>query len=306
MSAKTNDTIFLAIGGLALLGAGVWAFVQQSDIEAFKASPSAPGSGTVYAPTAIAVSSPASQTWADAPSQTAGPKWIYDVFTPPKIYYNTESKTFVVEPPVAVIDGPKDPEQPDPFGLELVKVEQPLFRLQLVGYVGEGDQARGNFLNVKTGAVIFGTTGKKLPELNLEIVRFSANRRVVPQPSGTTLVFVEVSAVVRDTVTGVETTLDSKTRVPEGPIQATFKLPDGTQRNAKTGESFTLGDSTFKIGDLTLDPPSAKATKEGGKLPAPETQTLTIPPPPAPAADPNASSGEGMAPAAPASAFPGF
>jgi hypothetical protein len=311
MSAKTNDTLFLAIGGLALLGAGVWAFVQQSDIDTLKNAPSAPASGTAYEPTAIALASPASQTWADAPDQTAGPEWIYDVFTPPKIYYNTATKTFVVEPPTPVVDDErKQPELPTAFGLELIRVEQPLFRLQLVGYVGEGEQARGNFLNVKTGAVIFGTTGKKLPDLDLEIVRFSATRRVVPQAGGTTLVFVEVSAVVRDTKTGVEIPLDSKTRVPEGSLQATFKVLDGTERTVRAGESFTVGQYTYKIEDLTLAPPSAKATKEGGQRTAPETQTLTIAPPPASASDSNAPSTEGIAPTpgavVPSGAFPGF
>jgi hypothetical protein len=35
----------------------------------------------------------------------------------------------------------------------LIDLHKPLFRLQLVGYVGEGANARGNFLNVQTGAV---------------------------------------------------------------------------------------------------------------------------------------------------------
>lgn len=303
MSAKTNDTIYLAIGGIAILGAGVWAFVQQAGISALREGASAPSSGAGYEPTAIAVTSPASETWEPPTPQSAGDKWIYDVFTPPKIYYNTGTKQFTVVPPV---EGPVDqpPPVPEPVWPELVKVEQPLFRLQLVGYVGEGEQARGNFLNTKTGAVVFGTTGKKLPDLNLEIVSFSAERRVVPQPGGTTLVFTEVSAVVRDTETGVETKLDAKTRVPEGPLMATFKLPDGTERTASAGETLEVAGIGYKIGELTLVPPSAVATKEGPQVSEPETKTLVVPPPAPPptTTESNEPAPETMAP----DAFPGF
>ena len=284
MSAKTNDTIYLAIGGLAVLGAGIWAFVQQASISDLRIPPVAPSAGSVYEPSAVKVVTPETRRWAEAPSQKAGEKWIYDVFTPPKIYYNTQTKQFTPVPP-----RPTEFEDPDKdkdklvvseFGLDLVKVEQPQFRLQLIGTIGEGPQARGNFLNVKTGAVIFGTTGKKIPDLNLEIVRFSAERKVVPKPGGTTLRYVEVAAVVRDTVTGVETVLDLNERIPEGPVLATFKAADGSEHTVKSGDVLTLGEMTYKVGDLVVQPPSAVVTREGPASPTPETKTLIIPPPP--------------------------
>jgi hypothetical protein len=311
MSAKTNDTLFLAIGGFALIGAGAWAFLQQSHIDELGAPPVAPQSGSAYESSPIQISKPETQRWSDAVSQKAGEKWIYDVFTPPKIYYNTQTKQFTVVPP----EPPKpmdptvpvvDPLAPPPFGLELVKVEQPLFRLQLEGYIGEGAKARGNFLNVQTGAVLFGTTGKKIPDLNLEVVKFSAERRVVQQPGGTTLVFTEASATVRDTVTGVETVLNANTRVPEGPLTVTFKQLDGTLRTAKTGDVISFGEATYTVGDLVVEPPSAVVTKADPSLPAPEKQTLVIPPPPAPVVDPNAAPVESGAGSAAPAAFPGF
>jgi hypothetical protein len=289
MSAKSNDTVFLAIGGLALVGAGVWALLQQSRIDGFRGAPNVPTSGTVYQPTSIKVSSPATERWEDARSQSAGEKWIYDVFTPPKIYYNTQSKQFTVVPPERPTgpSGPVVPKPPVGFGLDLVKVEQSLFRLQLVGYVGEGEQARGNFLNVATGAVVFGTTGKKLPDLNLEIVKFSAERRRVVVPGGTTQVFIEPVAVVRDTQTGAEYTLDTKSRLPDGPPVATFRQQaDGVERSVKGGESLSIGDTVFTVGALTIAPPSAVVTRKVGAQAEPETRTLLVPPPAPPAPAP--------------------
>jgi hypothetical protein len=283
MSAKTNDTLYLAAGGLALLGTCVWAFFQQSAISAFRAPINPPASGAAYEPTPLTLTPAEPRQWTGPGPQSAGPEWIFDVFTPPVIYYDTNTKVFDVRPPKV---GPVDPVTPppaDPFGVELVKVEQPLFRLQLVGYIGEGATARGTFENQVTGQVIFGTTGKKIPDLNLEIVSFSAERRRIPVEGGTELVVTEATAVVRDTNTGVETTLDAKVRTPEGPLTVTLKKPDGTELVAKSGDVLTLGQHTYTIGDLRLAPPSAVVTKAGGKLTAPKTETLVIPPPPPPA-----------------------
>lgn len=284
MSAKTNDTVFLAIGGVLALGACAWAFLQQSDISELKAPVSAPMGGSGYEATSFTVVSPETRSWASPKPQSAGEKWLYDVFTPPKIYYNVQTKKFVVEPPTFVVvervEGPGEVVAPVTFGLELVKVEQPLFRLQLVGYIGEGSSARGTFENQRTKQIIFGTTGKKLPDLNLEIVNFSAERRRTRVAGETELVETISSATVRDTETGVETKLDVKYRTPEGPLHVVLKLDDGTERSLPSGATVSIGSYSYLIGEIDAAIPSVVVTKSGGDLEAPETKTLVIPPPP--------------------------
>lgn len=313
MSAKTNDNLFLAAGALALAGSCVWAFLQQSDIASFSESVAAPASGPAFEPSPLTLTTPASRQWESPVPQSAGSSWLFDVFTPPVIYYNTDTKQFTVTVPE--IKRPDDsgeqvvqvPAVPA-FGLQLVKVTQPLFRLQLVGYVGEGANARGNFQNELTGDIIFGTTGKKLPELNLEIVHFSAERVRTPVADGTVIVETVVKATVKDTVTGEEIPLDAKVRRPEGPMVVTFKRADGSEVTAKSGDVLTSGSHTFTVGALTLDPPSAVVTKAGGDLTQPLTETLLIPAPvPAVTESPSA---EGVippdGPAAMPEGFPGF
>ena len=322
MSAKTNDTLYLAAGGLALLGTCTWAFFQQSAISAFRSPINSPTSGSAYEATPLTLTPAESRQWPDARAQSAGENWIFDVFTPPVIYYNVETKQFTVTvpvpTPVKVDDGSTTDThtvEQNPFGLTLVKVTQPLFRLQLVGYIGEGPTARGNFENQLTQQVFFGTTGKKIPELNLEIVSFSAERRRIKVEGGTELVVTEATATVRDTVTGVETTLDAKVRTPEGPLNVTFKKPDGTELVAKSGDVLTVGANTYTVGELKLTPPSAVVTKSGGKLTSPQTETLLVPPP----APPPAATSQGTDPAThpdaplppppgakPPGVFPGF
>lgn len=293
MFAKTQDTLLIAAGGLVFLGACGLALLQNSAISALRETVNPPLSGALYESTPLTTVKPETRQWATAPQQTAGENWVFDVFTPPKIYYNQETKRFTVTvprytPKVIELTPVDDTKPKDLFGLELVKVTQPLFRLQLVGYVGEGPKAKGNFLKVQTDDVVFGTTGKKIPDLNLEIVSFSAERRKVQVEGGTPIVETVALAVVRDTVTGVETKLDARNRTPEGVPEVTFKLPDGSVRVAKTGDVFKDGPITFTVGALTLTPPTAEVKREEGVPKVTETKILVIPPPAPPAPPPSA------------------
>jgi hypothetical protein len=295
MSAKTNDTLFIAAGGLVFLGACGWAFLHQGAISSLREAVNPPLSGAVYESTPLTLVKPENRQWAVAPKQAAGENWVYDVFTPPKIYYNLETKRFTVTvprytPKVIEITPVEDNRPKDRFGLELVKVFQPLFRLQLVGYVGEGPKAKGNFLKVQTDDVVFGTSGKKIPDLNLEIVSFSAERRKVAVEGGTPIIETVALAVVRDTVTGAETKLDANVRTPEGPAEVTFKLPDGSLRVAKTGDVFKDGEITFTVGALTVTPPSAEVKREEGVPKVTETKILVVPPPLPPTPPPSPDS----------------
>lgn len=285
MSAKINDTLYLAAGGLLLAGGCLWAFLQQADVAAFSRPIEQPALRRSYEPASITLAVLESDQWADVAAQPAGAGWIFDVFTPPSIYYNELTKEFTVTALRETVPT-VSPLQVAKFGVQLVKVEQPLFRLQLVGYVGEGPSARGNFQNQRTGEVIFATSGKKLPDLNLEIVNFTAERRRIPVKNGTELIVTEATALVRDTVTKVETKLDAKVRTPFGPLSVTFKNElTGAEIAAKTGDTFTVGADTFTVGELQLTPPTAVVTKKAaGQAAAPETKTLEVPPQPAPSA----------------------
>jgi hypothetical protein len=283
MITKTHDHIYLAAGGVALLGTCIWAFLQQSDISSFKEPVYVPSSGSIYEPQPLNLVAPESRTWGAPKSQTAGADWLFDVFTPPKIYYNVNSKVFTVTIPEIIRD-PVEGSTPvesvrETFGLQLVKVEQPLFRLQLIGHVGEGPGARGTFMNVATGDLIFGATGKKFTDLNLEVVRFSAERVRTQVEGGTEIIETVAKALVRDTVTGEEIPLDSQVRRPEGPLRAVFRTDAGLEVAGSSGEVISVGDNTFGLQGIEQIPPSVVVTKSGGNMAAPVTETLTIPPP---------------------------
>lgn len=287
MSANTKDTLFLAVGGVAFLAAGAWAFLQQIGQTDFVP----PTSGRAYEPSRLSIEPPVSLQWAPAPSQSAGENWRFEVFTPPKIYYNEETKQFTVIPPVYNKDTtppPPPPKEVKPeFGVKLAKVEQPLFRLQLVGAVDFGPNARGTFENQLTGDIIVATKGRRLEALNLEITEFVALRRRSAVQGGSDVVEDIIYAVVKDTKTGMETRLNAGTRLPDGVLRATLTTTEGGERVVKTGDTISEGDATFEILEMTLQPPSVKVKRT--KVAAPEgeepvVEQLVIESAPAPAA----------------------
>ncbi len=296
MSDKSNDTIMIAAGGVALLGAIGWAVLQQGTISALKQPVYGPETGSAYEPTPVVITTPETKAWAEAPSQSAGERWLYDVFTPPKIYYNTQTRQFTVVPPELVstplvTDTPTEVVAPvgGVFGAELVSVSQPLFRLQLTGFVGEGANARGTFENQVTKRVQLGSTGKTFDDLNLVVTEFVVERKRVNSEGGTPLVKTVARAMVKDTVTGAITELTAAERTPGGTAEATLKFFDGSTRAVQSGASVTIDGATYTVDRLGLNPPMAVVTKTQTDMAA-DTQTLLIPPPPAPAAPTDAAS----------------
>ena len=89
------------------------------------------------------------ESWAAPKSQSRGEEWVFDVFTPPVIYYDPISREFAVTPPnlQARDDGLS---QWTHFDLELLEVRLRPYRLQLVGYAGEPGSYVAYFELLKT------------------------------------------------------------------------------------------------------------------------------------------------------------
>ncbi|WPJ93947.1 hypothetical protein SH580_10910 [Coraliomargarita algicola] len=127
---KIYDKLILAVAALLLAG-GVALYLQQSG-----ATPSV--SDTVNVQTAdnpykvvpITPSKSVDANWPEVTAQPSGPKWIYDVFTPPKIYVDLNTGEFSADPPVKVAP-------PVPFGVYLAGIERKPYRIQLEGYIEE-------------------------------------------------------------------------------------------------------------------------------------------------------------------------
>jgi len=170
-----------------------------------KSAPIFPGEG--YRPAVFkSVASPR-RAWSAPISQARGAEWVYDVFTPPEIYYDPRSKEFTVTPPRAPAAELPDDDGPAPA------VRPTAFRLQLVGFVGGEGNYLGTFENLGTTEHILARGGRALPELGLTIRDFqvkSVRRESADSMAANELV---ATAVVRDERTGADVVLTNLERV---------------------------------------------------------------------------------------------
>ncbi|CAI8283061.1 MAG: Uncharacterised protein [Opitutia bacterium UBA7350] len=167
---RSYDKILLLLGVLALVASAAFYLFSEGPepdetIEAAKAK------GAAFTPLPIPSLNIADAAWPEAAEQSTG--WIYDVFTPPKIYINLETGEWVSE-------GWKPRPPSEPFGLYLAKLEQALYRIQLMGYIEEDfkdatkslllmvDEESGENLRVRVGDAPEG--------YDIEVIDFTIDR----------------------------------------------------------------------------------------------------------------------------------
>ena len=285
MVAKFQDKIIFGIALSVLLATAGWVAVNHPRLAA-RIQPLVEAKSTdQYVPAGIDAPQASTMTWVAPAAQTRGPLWIYDVFTPPEIYYNAATKEFTVTPPVS---GPPPPPPPIvPFGVELVQVKPDVFCLQLVGYVGNTGDYRGTFENTITGETLLARTGKKIRDLGLTVLSFEVKRNRIESTTSMPIYDTVATAVVVDDKTGTKVTLTNKARFITGEPFAVIKTSDSQKTfEQKAGTSFDVGDAHYTIRAITVEPASVEITKEAPDLKTPETKTLLISAPAAPAQTP--------------------
>lgn len=283
MAANSQDKIVFGAAAVALLASVSWTMLQSSKLDELRASSEVAMPASEYAPVGIDAPRVTTKTWPDPAAQSTGPKWIYDVFTPPEIYYDSASKQFTVsEPrvgPIDVVD--------KPFGVELVEVRPDVFALQLVGYIGEAEEARGNFVNTVTGDTIIGRSGKKISELGLTIKEFKVEKITIRSEGSMDTYITVASAVVVDDKTGDQVTLTNRERYIQGAPFAVLKVTgSNAEQKHKEGARFTIDDVSYTVARITEEPPSVEIVKESPELKEPVKKTLTPAQAPAPVTPP--------------------
>lgn len=276
MVAKQYAKPLCVTAFLLVLAAAGWFMVHEKSKLAptFKA-PAPGGPPAAYAASGLTAPTVLTSDWKEAGPQSAGAEWIYQVFTPPKIYYTNGE--FSVEAPTHVV------APPPPFGVELVAIKPDLFRLQVVGFYMENGVPIGTFTNMQSGDTFLAQAGLPVPDLDLTIRDFAIKDAPVPGlPPDNDLTEPAAFANVVDSKTGTVTPLSSQSRVLNGPPFIVFKIIAGDRmgeliQDVKAGGSFKVGDSTFTVGDVKESPIQAVVTKVSPSIKdgTPDTQTLT-------------------------------
>jgi len=204
--------------------------------------------------------------WPKPAAQASGRGWLYEVFTPPVIYYNPLARTFSVTAPGTDATA---------FGFELLAVELEPYRLQIAGYYGDADELVGAFTSRQLAAPLLGRKGRSFPELGLTL-RNLAVRKVPVNPADAVPAFeVAAIATVFDERLGAEVTLDSRARKLTDTPLARLKLTAEKQpREFREGDEFSDTTATYRVERVQLDPPEVVISRQVAGLPQPETKVL--------------------------------
>ena len=210
---------------------------------------------------------PETPLWDRPQSQSRGDDWVFDVFTPPVLYYNSASREFTVTPPELISANKRDPWKA--FEIELLEVRQRPYRLQLVGYAGDDGDYLASFQYIPTGEVLLARAGKLLSEAGVKILSFEVKQMEVEQ-EGSMPVFENVGlARLLDYESGQEIFLTNLETKIFSDLEAKVRsIDNGDVFVVREGSQVELDNGFYIIGDLSEDPPEAMVTKvstDGGK-----------------------------------------
>jgi len=229
--------------------------------------------------------------WPEPQAQDSAGKWLYRVFTPPKLF---------------IVDGRFDPEPPplpgqeiiievveeEPFGVRLVKMERQKYRLQLDAvYEVELD-------NVDTAVLSFENvyaTQTEMPTISLKkgqthpVHNFRVDDiRKIERDVGGGLE-TEHIATITDLDNGkVYLLSDNDTMYEEGitVVFAAIDNPEQTVSLNSVGETFEMNEATYTLSEINMDEESVELIKEAPDMEMPKKEILTptsaIPPTPSP------------------------
>ena len=200
--------------------------------------------------------------WAEPAAQRRGRGWVYDVFTPPSLYYDPRARLLSAIPAAEAARADPADAAPD---LELLTVRRGPFRLQLVGYAGGADDRRGIFANINTGETVIGREGKRLAGQGLTVKSLSLRFPDAGSDESAATGDPVATAIVTDESTDEEMVLTNREQCLAGAPVGLFmsrKTP-GFRRELREGESITVNGVNYCIERIDLHPPQVVVVYAG-------------------------------------------
>jgi hypothetical protein len=222
------------------------------------------------------------EPWSPPPAQRRSTQWVYDVFTPPEIFYDARLKAFSVTPPTTAIAREEGATMGDklqaPPSIQLVGVKRALFRLQLIGFVGTEHGYLGLFENTIASETFLARSGRTVSTLNLVIEEIDVRPRPVALPKSMTTQRLVGTASVRDQISGEAVTLTSTERCYTAEPRATLAIGNtGTApREVGKGDVIEVNAVTYEIGEIQLSPPSVAICRSASDQVVAERRTLSL------------------------------
>jgi hypothetical protein len=265
------EKITVAALALVLVAAGYWGFREsRAAMRRLSGEPVAVElRGAVHRGEPVPVARSVVANWPKPAPQSGGRGWVYEVFTPPAIYYNALARSFTLSPPGGEAGGALA------FGFELLGVELEPYRLQLAGYYGDSGDLVGAFTSRQVAAPLFGRNGRHFPELRLTLRSIEIQRIETGRPGPVPAFEVAAVATLFDEEAGQEVTLDSRAhRLTDVPLARLKLASERRPREVREGEEFSDSVATYRVERVQLDPPEVVISRTVAGLPQPETKIL--------------------------------
>ena len=276
MSISYDKALFtLALGVLLCSAAGYLLTGQQRHV--VSELPDLPEVDIPYRP----VEQPARPTgalaaWKTPSSQSWNPKAIFEVFTPPLIYYHREANTFSLTPPLPTGDAGKG------FGVELVGIERELYRIQLGGFAqGPDSDARGPIVllyNEETGQLLRARRGERFAQEQFSLLDFQARKFFKEQPDGSRILFEDVSCHIFDERLNEEVVLSTSGKRRIRHADAIFRTSGDGSRifKVREGETFKVNGHKYIVRAVDSENRTVEVEKLSGRQKEPHIQVLTL------------------------------
>lgn len=268
---KHYEKILLGGAAAAVLAAAAWTWRQEHGLAAGRVVETEPAlRGGAYVAATSSRGSEAGATWRKAPAQSAGGGWVYELFTPPVIYYNATARSFAVTPPDST-----GREVEAAIGVQLLAVRLEPYRLQLTGYFGSADDYVAAFAVPGSSEVVLARAGQRFEQLGLTLKHFEVKKVRLDHDDPWPVYDVAGLATLHDDRTGTEVVLDSRTRKLTDTVMAVVKLPGrGKPRELHEGDTWTEGDIVYRVERIQLEPAEVVVARIVPGLPLPEIRTL--------------------------------
>lgn len=267
---KVYDKLLLALAVLALL-AGVGLYVLKSGaVPPGKPTISIETTGDAYSIIPVPASTDIVVTWPEAPEQSTG--WVYDVFTPPKIYIDANNQWTIIP-----IEGVTPPP---PFGVYLAEftTDKP-YRIQIEGYVEEDLQDPTKVLillyDEDLDKRIRTRIGREVPKSGIEVVDFNVER--IRDGAGNIQKVATVK--INDLRTDEEITLKHGERLMVEAIDITIASKEDSSVRVslnKEGQTFETPQGHYILEQINLEELTVTVKKQGNEEHDAETKVLSV------------------------------
>lgn len=270
------DKLLLLLAVLALLGGVVFYMLKIEDNPGQNFGPDLQPANNPYDPVPTPESVTVDASWPEPEPQSSGPNWLYDVFTPPKIYIDAEGN-FTAKPPV-------DPRKTEPFGIYLAEMKRTPYRIQMQGFSGDRGKPEEAVLflfDEERELRFLIREGETNEESQVKVLDFKIERKFDPDVGSASVTAI---AIILDKRSGEEIKLNDDERLmnPEWTlVMRSNQDPDVSvelvinPRNPVT--SFTTSTGEFTVQEINLEDRTVTVEKKATELSEVRTRKLSAP-----------------------------